>query len=214
MAGIDSDFWLDFAKESVTHSIESLENDAAKLDTFLVWTWSIYTSVFVLASVFDFLSSNLWQVIFVAQPILIIMLSRYLCTVVSLPLEKTKNIIADPNDVASIIKSYNSVVEDKRKKLELAKIFTLCSIISITVALVCYNCLDPNKDIKQEIRIMKLKKDNGYQEVPKAQQNINDSIKSLNEYDSLQIQNILLEKKLKCIENNDTTCLKFLKLFE
>jgi hypothetical protein len=215
-AGIDIDYWLNFAKVRVTQNIENIEKDADKLDTILIWTWGIYISIFALASIFDFLSSNIWQLIFVALPIFIIMLSRYLCTMVSLPSPKTDKISANPNDVPSIVDSYNFIITDKKKKLKVAQIFTLISIFSIMIALVSYNYLDPNKDIKKEIKIMKLKKDLSNQEIVKvkAQQNINDSINSFNEYYSYQIQNILLQRKLKCIENDDTTCFKALKLFE
>jgi hypothetical protein len=215
-AGIDIDFWLNFAKGRVSQNIENIEKDADKLDTFLIWTWGIYTTIFALASIFDFLSSNIWQLLFMALPILIIMLSRYLCTMVSLPSPETDKISANPNDVPSIVDSYNFIITDKKKKLKVAQIFTLISIFSIMIALVSYSYLDPNKDIKQEIKVMKLKKNLSEQEIVevKAQKQINDSINSLNEYYGYRIQNILLQRKLKCIENDDTSCFKAIKLFE
>lgn len=216
MAGIDIDLWINFAKGRISQNIENIEKDADKLDTFLIWTWSVYTTIFALASILDFLSSNIWQLIFVALPILVIMVSRYKCTKVSLPSPEIDKISAYPNSVPSIIDSYKFIITDKKRKLNVAKKYILFSIASIMIALVSYSYLDPNKDIKQEIKTMKLNKDLSNQVIikVKAQQNINDSIKSLNEYYSFQIQNILLQRKLECIENNDTSCFQAVKLFE
>jgi len=217
MAGIDRDYWLDFAKDGVSQSIGNREKAAEKLDTFLTWIWGIYTSVFALASLFNFVSSNIWQLIWVAQPILIIMLARYFCTIVSMPsTNNDEKISADPNDVASIIDSFKLIVQDKKKKLEVAKFFTLISILSLTASLVGYNYYDPNKAIKQELQTKKLQKEISTQEVvkTKAQQSINDSIKSINDYYDYQIQNILKQRKLNCIKTNDSRCLDSLKLLD
>lgn len=215
MPGIDRDYWLEFAKDGITKSISNREKSAEKLDVFLTWIWGIYTSVFALASLFNFVSSNIWQLIWVAQPIFIIMLSRYFCAIVSMPSSNNDDsITADPNDVASIIDSFRLIVEDKRKKLEVAKIFALISILSITAALIGYNYCDPNKELKQQIQTLKLKKDCQDVILQKEQKNINDSIKSQNEYYDYQIQNILKKRKLNCIEKGDSKCLDTLKVLE
>ena len=217
MAGIDRDYWLDFAKDGVSQSIGNRERAAEKLDTFLTWIWGIYTSVFALASLFNFVSSNIWQLVWVAQPILIIMLARYFCTVVLMPsTNEDANVKADPNDVASIIDSFKLIVEYKRKKLQVAKFFTFISIFSITAALVGYNFCDPDKEAKQKLQTMKLKKELSNQEIvkPKTQQTINDSIKAVNDYFDYQIQNSIKKRKLKCIENSDSKCLDSLKLLD
>lgn len=217
MAGIDRDCWLDFAKDGVFKSIESREKAADKLDTFLGWTWIVYTSIFALGSLLNFVSSNIWQLFWLAQPILIIMLARYFCVVVSMPSTNNDDSVrADPNDVASIIDSFKLIVDDKRKKLKVAKIFTFISILSITAALVGYNYCDPDKKLKQEIQSAKLKKELDNQEVakPKMQQSINDSIKLVNDFYDNQIQNTIKRRKLDCITKGDVKCLDTLKLLD
>ncbi len=217
MAGIDRDYWLDFAKEGVSKSIESREKAADKLDSFLNWIWVIYTSMFALASLFNLVSANIWQLIWVAQPVLIIMMSRYFCTIVSMPSSNNDDSIrADPSDVASIIDSFQIIVLDKKRKLEIAKVFTFISILSITIALVGYNICDPDKKIKTEIQTMKLIRELSSQEVSKdkKQQNINDSIKLVNDFYDNQILNILKQRKLKYLESNDIKGLEALKLLE
>lgn len=217
MAGIDRDYWLEFAKNGVSQSIGNREKAAEKLDTFLTWIWGIYTSVFALASLFNFVSSNVWQLIWVAQPILIIMLARYFCTIVSMPSSNDDDkISADPNDVASIIDSFILIVKDKKKKLQVAKLFTLISIISITTALVGYNYCDPDKLIKQKIQTLKLEKDLNSQKIikVKSQQILNDSLKSVNDFYDFKMQNILKKRKLECIKKNDIKCLNNIKLLE
>jgi len=217
MAGIDRDYWLDFAKDGVSKSIESREKAADKLDTFLGWTWLVYTSIFALGSLLNFVSSNIWQLIWIAQPILIIMLSRYFCAVVSMPsTNNDDNIRADPNDVASIIDSFRVIVEDKKRKLSVAKIFTFISIFSITAALVGYNYCDPDKILKQQIQTAKLQKDLSNQDVakPKKQQSITDSIKLVNDFYDSKIQNELKQRKLDCVTKGDSKCLDSLKLLE
>ena len=217
MAGIDRDYWLEFAKDGISKSIENREKSADKLDTFLTWIWGIYTSVFALASLFNFVSSDIWQLIWVGQPILIIMLARYFCTIVSMPSSNNDaNISADPNDVASIIDSFKLIVEDKRKKLDIAKLFTLVSILSITTALIGYNYFDPNKELKIELQLLKLKKEIDGQELSKVklQQYINDSMKSSNDFYDYQIQNVVKTKKLNYIKTNNFKGLDTLKRFE
>ncbi len=217
MAGIDRDYWLDFAKDGVTKSIESREKAADKLDTFLTWVWGIYTTVFALASLLNYVSTNICQLIFVAQPILIIMLSRYFCTMVSMPSTNNDDeSLADPNDVASIIDGFKIIVDNKKKKLGVAKIFTLISIISLSVALVGYNFYDPDKQLKREIQLTKLQKDlNNQKIIPlKLQQSENDSIKIDNEFYDLQLQNLLKKKKINCFRNNDLKYYDTLKNFE
>lgn len=214
MAGIDSDYWLDFAKDGVSKSIENREKAAEKLDTFLFWIWSIYTSIFALASLLNFISSNIWQLVLVTQPILIIMLSRYFCANVSIPSTNNTGTSADPSDIPDIIKCYKNIVTEKERKLQTAKIFTFISMASLILAIAGYNYCDPDKALKQDIQTMKLKKELNSLEFVKVQQKINDSIKSLNEYYDYQIQNILKQKKLECIESGDIKRLESLKLFE
>jgi hypothetical protein len=214
MSAIDRDYWLDFAKDGVSKSIENREKAAEKLDTFLIWVWGIYTSVFALASLFNYMSTNIYQLIFVAQPILIIMLSRFFCTMVAMPSTNNDNkMLADPNDVASIIDSFKLIVKHKKRKLRIAIIFTFISIISISIALVGYNSFDPDKQIKRDIQTAKLNKDlHDKLIVPiKMQQSLNDSIKTINEYYDLQIQNLLKKQKLQYIENQGQKCLDTLK---
>jgi len=216
MAGIDRDYWLDFAKAGVSNSIESREKAADKLDSFLGWTWLIYTSIFALGSLLNFVSSNFWQLVWLAQPILIIMLSRFVCAIVSIPSSSNDDDLrADPNDVASIINSFQVIVEDKRRKLNIAKIFSFISILSITAALIGYNYCDPDKELKMHIQTLKLKKDLSSQEIikPKQQSEINDSIKLVNDYLDLQIQNIIKEKKIEYIKKGNINGLDSLKLF-
>lgn len=215
MAGIDRDYWLDFAKEGVSKSIESREKAADKLDTFLGWTWLVYTSIFALGSLLNFVSSNIWQLVWLAQPILIIMLARYFCAIVSMPSTNDDDkVSADPNDVASIIDSFKLIVKYKKTKLQVAKVFTFISIFSITAALVGYNYCDPDKILKQQIQTLKLKKDLSNQEVikPKQQTTINDSIKAVNDFYDYQIQNVIKTRKLDCIKKSDVKCLDTLKL--
>jgi hypothetical protein len=214
MAGIDRDYWLDFAKDGVSKSIESREKAADKLDTFLGWTWLVYTSIFALGTLLNFVSSNIWQLFWLAQPILIIMLARYFCTLVSMPSTNNDDSTrADPNDVASIIDSFILIVDDKRKKLRIAKIFTFISIFSITAALIGYNYCDPDKTLKQEIHTAKLKKELNDQEFTKQkmQQSINDSIKLVNDFYDNQIQNTIKKRKLDCVAKEDVKCQDSLK---
>ena len=205
MACIDRDFWLDFAKESIVKAIETREKAADKLDTFLMWLWGIYTGIFTLASLLNYVSSDVWQLIFVAPPVLIIMISRFFCLVVAIPgTQSGKNAYADPNVVASIIDSYQITVEKKRKQLLVAKIAAFISILSICLALFGYNYFDPDKSIKQKIQAAKLNKElKGEISVPvRSQQNINDSLRLMNEYYDLQFQIITKQNQIKSIQKD------------
>jgi hypothetical protein len=190
MAGIDTDFWLEYAKESVSKNIESRVKSAEELDKFLFWTWGIYTAIFASASIFNFVGSNAWQLFWMAQPVVVIMLSRLLCSVVSMPIigddEEAK---ADPNNVASIIDSYSHEVEDKSKKLKLAKIFTFISVVSIAAAITGYNYCDPDKKMKADLQKEKLR----------------------NELYDVQIKNIVNDKLLEYSKSGNPEILKAIK---
>jgi hypothetical protein len=215
MAGIDRDYWLDFAKDGVSKGIQSREDAAEKLDTFLTWVWGIYTSIFALASLLNYMSGSIWQLVFVSQPVLIIMLSRFACKLVQMPsLGDKAN--ADPNVVPEIIDGYILIVKDKKRKLRNAVLLTLVSILSICIALVGYNLFDADKDIKHSIQQMKLEKELHDQVIApvKPQQTLNDSIKSVNDYYDLQVQNEIKRRKLGCMLNHDQKCLDSIKLLE
>lgn len=217
MAGIDRDYWLDFAKDGISKSIESREKAAEKLDTFLGWTWIVYTSTFALGSLLNFVSSNVWQLVWLAQPVLIIMLARYYCAVVSMPSTNNDDSVrADPNEVASIIDSFKVIVEDKKKKLSVAKYLTFISIFSITAALIGYNYCDPDKVLKNEIQRAKLRKElsNQYLEESKKQQILNDSIKLINDFYDIQMKNTIKRRKLDCLTTGDTICVDRLTLID
>jgi hypothetical protein len=217
MAGIDRDYWLEFAKEEVTNSIANRERSAEKLDLFLAWVWGIYTSIFVLASFLNLLSSNIWQLISVAQPILIIMLARFYCTIVSMPsTNDDQSVSADPNDVASIIDGFKLIVKDKKRKLRYAKLLSLLSIFSLTASLIGYNYFDSTKAIKYEFQVKKLKKDINSQEIVVISdlEKINDSIELATKNINFQILNKIKKKELDCILNENFDCLDSLKILK
>ena len=122
----------------------------------------------------------------------------------------------DANNVNDIIIGYKKLVDYKKKKLKVAIVFSVLSIISICIGIIGYNVKDPNKKLKEEIQIAKMKKDLHDQIIipKKPQQILNDSIKSINDYYDVQIENILKKQKLNCIENKDKKCLDSIKLFE
>ncbi|HVZ96608.1 MAG TPA: hypothetical protein VG847_07020 [Chitinophagaceae bacterium] len=215
MAGIDRDYWLDFAKDSVSKSIQARDDAAKSIDTFLSWLWTIYTSVFVLASLLDYLSGDLAQVTIVAQPILIIMISRYFCLLVVMPVSR-EEAKADPNVVPEIIDSFQIIVDEKKKRLQTAKAATLISIISLCIALVGYNALDPNKNLKAAIQKAKLEKtlnDNATKQ-PAATQAFVDSMKIQNDSLDMLYQHTLKKKIIECLTTNNAACIDSLKKLE
>ncbi len=187
---IDDEFWLKYSKDGITKNLESKEKAALRLDTLLVSIWGVYTSIFAAANLFNFVSSNIWQLIWVSQPILIVMLAKFLCTLVLIPSCDDKD-IAYINDVASIIESYKKMISNAKRELKVAIVATLISILSIIVAIVGYNQCDPNKKIKEELQTLKIEKEisvtkkeisANYKEInstTNAQKQLNDSIKTI-----------------------------------
>lgn len=196
MPVIDNDSWLEFAKQKVLNAIETHEKAADKLDTFLQWTWLIYTSIFTLGSLLSFIAlDNIYQQIFLVLPIVVIMISRYYCTDVSMPGSE----VVDLHDVQDIMAKFIDIVNIKKKKLKKARIATLISIFTIILALFGYNNSVSNKDIKVNSQNLKLK---------------NELLKEENNNYEYQFNSLLNQKKLQCIQNNDTNYLKILKMFE
>jgi len=155
---IDDEFWLKYSKDGISKNLESKEKAAARLDTLLISIWGVYTSIFALANLFNFVSSNIWQLIWISQPILIVMLAKLLCTLVLIPRCDNQD-IAYINDVASIIESYKKMISNAKRELKMAIWATLISIISVIVAIVGYNQCDPNKKIKEELQTLKIEKE-------------------------------------------------------
>ena len=155
---IDDEFWLKYSKDGISKNLESKEKAAARLDTLLISIWGVYTSIFALANLFNFVSSNIWQLIWISQPILIVMLAKFLCTLVLIPRCDNQD-IAYINDVASIIESYKKMISNAKRELKMAIWATLISIISVIVAIVGYNQCDPNKKIKEELQTLKIEKE-------------------------------------------------------
>ncbi len=210
MGQINNDFWLEFAKERASQSIKSRENAADKLDTFLQWIWGIYIGIFALASFFDAISSNIWLMICVVQPILVLMIARYFCHRVSMPnIVKEGKFTTPVDDVQNIIDTFKLIVEDKKKKMIVARFLTLISILSLMISLVGYNYCNPEKTLKQQIKIAALEKELylNRSALPKKQSVINDSINLVNLYLDAQIQHIIKQKMLECIQNGNKKCI-------
>jgi len=155
MAGITREYWLEYAKSNVTGSIESRVKAGERLDTFLSWVWSIYTGIFALGMMLQYLVCSPGRLIILAQPILVIMFARFFCVYVGMPGSSA----ADPNAVEEIIKAHVEITSKKMRRLKVAIIATVISILSICVALVGYNLMDPDLSLKRELTTLKLKKD-------------------------------------------------------
>lgn len=155
---IDDEFWLKYSKDGITKSLVSKEKAAARLDTILVSIWAVYTGIFATANLLNLVSSNFCQLIWVSQPILVIILAKFLCTLVLIPSCDDKD-IAYLNDVASIIESYNKMISNAKKELKVAIWATFISIFSIIFAIVGYNQCDPNKKINEELKALTKEKE-------------------------------------------------------
>lgn len=155
---IDDEFWLKYSKDGITKSLASKEKAAARLDTILVSVWAVYTGIFATASLFKLVNSNLCQLIWVSQPIFVIILAKFICTLVLIPSCDDKD-IAYLNDVASIIESYKKMISNAKKELRVATYATFISIFSIIFAIIGYNQCDPNKKINEELQTLEKEKE-------------------------------------------------------
>jgi len=194
LAGIDDNYWIDYVKKSITESRNSRDKAAERLDTFLKWLWGIYTSVFALASIFDYLSNSITQLIFIILPIILIIVARYFCTRVSMP-DVNK---VHANNVEEIIEEHNAILESKQKRLRWALIFTIISIVSLSVALVVYSLFDPNRDIKAEIRQLELEKEKVENSIMPLQSKV-DTLKQMDLFYDLQLKIIKNKEKYDSI---------------
>lgn len=154
---IDDEFWLKYQKDGINKSLASKEKAAARLDTILVSIWAIYTGIFATANLLNLVSYNVCQLIWVSQPILVIMLAKLLCNLVLIPSCDDKD-IAYINDVASIIESYKKMISNAKNDLKVAIVATLISIFSIIFAIVGYNQCDPNKKINEKLKTLNIEK--------------------------------------------------------
>lgn len=186
---IKDDFWLDFAENSIAKSIESREKAAEKLDTYVTFLWTLYTGIFTTAVITDLLDASTVQLIWAALPIPVLLISKFLCTLVPMPstLHNSK-LYADPNNVSSIIDAFKNIVKIKRNKLLRAQISTFVGIMCIPGALIGYNAHSEVakaaiKDQKNRIKIHEQKMDFNLALGEKRLKELNDN--NLKKLDSL-----------------------------
>lgn len=206
MAGADTEFWLDYAKNKITAGIEAREKAAEKLDTFLAWLWGIYSGVFALGSFFDYFTNNLLQLLLLLLPLFMIMWARYRCIHVSMPIDSVK---MDPNIVTEIMEGYDNVVEIKSTRLRNAQVWVFISIFSLVLAFFGYNYFDAQKELKNELQVKKLNKSLKEQDITVTQKP--DSLKRENEILEYEINILINQRKKEYLQKNCDSCLKKFK---
>lgn len=140
---IDDAYWLKFAKDHVSNAITAREEAANKIDTFLGIIWPVYTTIFTTAIVFHQLTDNIYVIIIMALPVIIIPLARFLCLRVLLP----PLVRFYPNIPADIEKNvYAKTVLKKSSFLLQAQVGAFIAALSIGLSLFIYKISDGTKN--------------------------------------------------------------------
>lgn len=206
MPGTDTDFWLEYAKSKITAGVEARDKAAEKLDTFLALVWGIYIAVFALGSFFDLVTDNTSQLITLLLPIIVIMVARYACTSVLMPVDSVE---IDPSIVTEIISGYDQVVRIKSRRLNVARFWTFVSIFSLVTALYGYNYFDTQKELKGKLQVEKLKKSLKEQDIITNEEP--DTLKRRNSILESEINILINRRKKACLQGNNDSCLIKLK---
>lgn len=139
---VNDAFWLQYAADHVTNAVKSRDDAAAKVDTYLAAIWTIYTGVLTAAVVFHQVSDDLFTLILLALPVLILPIARYLCLQVAIP-PQVEFYETSPESIRSTL--YDKVLEEKIKRLQWAKIGAAVSAVSIAVSLFAFKLNDEGR---------------------------------------------------------------------
>lgn len=147
---IDDKFWLNYAKVHTEKAVDTVNAGADKLDSFLTWSWTIYTTVFTAGIFFNSIEGAYWSKIIMALPVIIIPIAKMLCIQVQLPVFTRFY----PNVPDSIVTDYyGKIIITKNCLFNWAKAITTLGIVMIGVALFLFK-LSPGKKYVLKAKIL------------------------------------------------------------
>lgn len=180
---INDAYWLKYAKEKFDSSIKSRDEAASKLETFSTFLWTTYTAAFAIAAAFNTISDNPWKIIILVLPIILLLMTKYLCTYVQMPVDTDIDTV-DPDKIAN---AHAEIVHRKIIRLRFAVVFSFVSTISLISSLITYKIPDKNETISS------------LREKAEEQNAVNDQLKTLKLY--YEINNEYLKAKTDSYKN-------------
>jgi hypothetical protein len=134
---VDNEFWLKYAKDSITNSLKCRDEGAEKLRSMIFWFWGIYTAVFTIGVSINLIDASLIILILLASPIFVLILSYWFCVYAQLPIIGHNNKTGyDPGIPFEIKQGYNAGLRFKNRHFRAALISTLISALLLGIALV------------------------------------------------------------------------------
>ncbi len=128
---INDEYWLQYAKQSVENSITARNDGAAKLEKMVLWFWSLYTATFTIGVSINILDAPSWVMTLLASPIVMLILTYWLCIWAQLPVTATY----DPRIPYEIKEGYNHGLKVKNNRFHFALSLTFVSALLLAIAL-------------------------------------------------------------------------------
>jgi len=136
---VDDQYWFTFSEQLVGKSVPTLDENAGRIQSLVIWLWGIYTASaavgFVLASQkLPPIASGL-----IALPSVLLILVYW----GSVWVQSCVSVSFDPRSPTEIRRAYARVVEVKRKRLNITLLFAFLAATSVGTALVAASMTKP-----------------------------------------------------------------------
>jgi len=123
-------FWKKFSRDAISQSISNVEDSGAKIQTGIGLIWTIYTTAAVVGTSI-FKPGFPWYInLLIGLPILLIMIAYFFTTKVQVhSVERV-----DPHNIDFLINSFEKVMLQKKRLLDMALYLMLATTIVIGIA--------------------------------------------------------------------------------
>lgn len=144
---VNDEYWLGYAKKSVSDAPTTINGAAAKLAALTATFWTIYTTAFAVSSVFQEWELTPTAIFLFISPIPLLILAHCLAVWVQLPTFSTQDI--DPRIPKDVERFYIASVREKRNRLAWSAAVTFLAALSLTIALCLANFSKDKKKSKK-----------------------------------------------------------------
>lgn len=128
---VNDHYWLEYAKKTIEKSITSRNEAAAKLESMTLWFWGLYTASFTIGVSINVIDAPFWVLLLLASPVVFLIITYWFCVLAQFPVTAE----FDPTIPYEIKEGYNQGLLVKKRRFNMALIFTFISALLLGTAL-------------------------------------------------------------------------------
>jgi hypothetical protein len=130
---INDAYWFSYSKTVVDRAIQSRDDAAEKLQTYVAWLWTVYTLGASVGFALGKLSLDFWPAILVSSPVLALVIVYWMTVWVRVPVLCQ----FDPRIPEQIEKLYSHNLLLKQRRLKLTLVAAAAAALLVSCALFC-----------------------------------------------------------------------------